>query len=202
MPRAVGRLTGQHVTVVLGDAGEAFPATVEAEAGASLTLVAALTPPERYVRRHVVVQYTSARGMHRLEGALDSDPARPEVLRLAREGAEVIQRRDWARVDAVLPLRLRAGDRVTRTSTLNISAGGALAPDPLGLPVDTPLAFELTLGDGDLVPGTGVVASRRPGRDHDLIGIRFDVVAESDRERLVRFAMERQRLELRLRRGR
>ncbi len=193
------RLAGQDVSVLVEGAGR-FSAIVDEDAGAALTLVAAVAPDEPYAGRHAIVEFTSARGVHRLEGVLDSDAGRPGLLRLAREGAEVVQRRGWVRVDAVLPLLLRAEAGVAHTATLNLSAGGTLAADPLSLAVGTPVAFEVILGEP--VPGRGVVAARRPGRDRELIGIRFDVMADADRERLARFAMERQRLELRVRSGR
>ena len=132
---------GTHVLVRLPHVG-ALPATVEAvEPGA---IRVALAVPDARVRRlagaEAAVEVTSGRGIQRYIGALEPDSARAELLRIVLNGeAERIQRREWARVDAVVPVHLRAIDEPVdgATTTLNVSGGGILVNDPWNMVLGT-----------------------------------------------------------------
>jgi hypothetical protein len=194
---------GEHVQVTLPHIG-ALPATVEAaEPGA---LVLALAVGDDRVKRLggglVAVEHTTRRGISRYAGTLQLDGSRPELLRVLLEGeAERIQRREWARVDAVLRITVRGVDEPVGgdTQTLNISGGGMLVKDPWRLPIGLDVRIELHHEPGPPVNALGrVVRSPTP----DQKGIRIDSIAREDEERLVRLVRERELAALRMSRAR
>jgi PilZ domain len=181
----------QPVVIRLPDAPD-LPARVDAADAASVTLVLAVAPADRVDATTAVVEYLSPTGIHRIQGALAPATGDPAVLRLARHGEEVVQRRDWARVDAVVPVDVGPAATVTR----NLSGGGALIHDPIGVPVGTRVRLRLHL-DGAAITAAGVVMRETTDGAR---GIALTDIADGDRERLVRFVTERQRAALRLRR--
>jgi PilZ domain len=191
---------GTHVSVRLPHVG-AVPATVEAtEAGALvLTLAVAESGVARLGGAAVSVEVTSGRGIQRYGGTLQLQPNRPERLRVVLDGdAERIQRRDWARVDAVVPVRVQGVDEPLggETSTRNVSGRGLLVLDPWRMPLGTDVRIEL-----EVEPGTEPVrALGRVVREaaSDLKGIRIDGIARDDEERLVRFVRARELAALRM----
>ena len=188
----------QPVVIRLPGAPE-LPARVDAADAASVTLVLAV-PPRGGIDGTAVVEYVTPTGIHRIAGALDRDGRDPAVLRLRRHGEEVVQRREWARVDAVVPVDVRFEDPqagLAATVTLNVSGGGALIHDPVGLAIGTRVRLELHL-DQQPITAEGTVV--RESGAHAK-GVELDDVAEPDRERIVRFVADRQRAELRLRRS-
>jgi PilZ domain len=195
---------GEHVQVTLPHVG-ALPATVEAAEPGALLL--ALAVGDDRVKRLggslVAVEHTTRRGIHRYAGTLQLDGSRSELLRVLLEGdAERIQRREWARVDAVLRITVRGvGEPVGgETQTLNISGGGVLVKDPWQMPLGTDVRIELHLESGDpSVKALGRVV-RSPAADQK--GIRIDSIAREDEERLVRLVRERELAALRMSRAR
>ena len=188
----------QPVVIRLPDAPD-LQARVDVADAASVTLLLAVPPVRRVAGARAVVEYVTPTGIHRIAGALDADRADPAVVHLRRQDEEIVQRRAWARVDAVVPVNLRCQDPqdgLAATVTLNVSGGGALIHDPIGLPLGTEVRIELELG-GSPITATGHVV-REAG--HDAKGIELAAISEADRERLVRFVNDRQRAELRLRR--
>ena len=168
--------------------GPDLPARVDAADAASVTLVLAV--PQDVGRGEAVVEYRSPTGIHRIRGALE--PRDSGVMRLDRRGEEIVQRREWARVDAVVPVDVDT----TATVTRNLSGGGALIHDPLDLPLGTAVRLRLHL-DGVAIAARGVIV--RAAGEHAK-GIELTAVTEGDRECIVRFVHERQRAALRLRR--
>ena len=186
----------QPVVIRLPD-GE-LPARVDTADAASMTLVLSVPPNARLERAPAIVEWYTPTGIHRIAGELGSDGADTSVLRLVREGEEHVQRREWARVDAAVPVEVRfeapaAG--LAATVTLNVSGGGALIRDPVGLELGTEVTVELHL-DGAPIAASGRVV-RETGEGAK--GIELTGVAHGDRERLVRFVTVRQIDELRLR---
>jgi hypothetical protein len=195
---------GTHVSVRFEHIG-ALPATVEAVEPGALRLVLAV--PDARVRRlggtQAAVEVTSGRGIQRFMGSLELDGARPDLLRIALTGeAERIQRREWARVEAVVKVTVRGIDEPVGgdTSTLNISGGGMLVADPWNMPIGIDVRIELEVEPGAApVRALGrVVREPSAGRK----GVRIDDMGREDEERLVRFIRERERAALRLARGR
>jgi c-di-GMP-binding flagellar brake protein YcgR len=204
-PASVTLPAGQKVSVRLPYVG-ALPATVDASAPGLLTI--ALAVPDARVMRldgsEVSVECTSARGIQRFGGRLMLR-GRSDVFDIAIGGdMERIQRREWARVGTVVPIRvvpvgepdIKAGD----TMTLNVSGGGVLINDPWRLPLGIDARVEIVI-EPDQPP---VRALARVVRDAgpDRKGLRFDDIEPQDSERLMRYVRERERAELRMARGR
>jgi c-di-GMP-binding flagellar brake protein YcgR len=118
--------------------------------------------------------------------------------------AERIQRREWARVGAAVPVRLTPVDGRSipggETTTLNISGGGVLIRDIWRLPLGLDVRIEIVI-DPALPPVRALARVVRDGGP-DQKGLRFEDVAPPDAERLMRYVRERERHELRLARGR
>jgi PilZ domain len=191
---------GTHVSVRLPHVG-ALPATVErAEAGALLLVLAI---PDARVSRlggaAVSVEATTGRGIQRFGGTLVLQPGRPDLLRVVLDGAaERIQRRDWARVEAVVPVRVHGIDEPVggETCTRNVSGGGLLFVDPWHMPLGTDVRIELEVEPGAApVHALGRVV-REAGAE--LKGVRIDGIARDDEERLMRFVRARELAALRM----
>jgi c-di-GMP-binding flagellar brake protein YcgR len=195
---------GTHVSLGLPHIGE-LPATVEAVEPAALLL--ALTIPDRRVSRlggaEATIEVTTARGIQRFAGTLELIDGSSEIVRILLAGeAERIQRREWARIEAVVPISVRGieEDLGGDTHTLNVSGGGILISDPWGLPVGLDVRIELEVEAGTApVRALGRVV-REPAADRR--GVRIDDIARDDEERLVRFVRERERAALRTGRDR
>lgn len=195
---------GQRVQVRLPHVG-ALPASVEACAPGAVT-VALAVPDDRVARldgAEVSVEHASGRGIHRYTGTMRVDGTRPELLHVALAGdAERIQRREWARVEAVLPVAIRGvdeplgGDTVTR----NVSGGGLLIQDPWGLPLGLDVRVELEAEPGaEPIRALGRVVRALDGK---LKGVHFEDLSRPDEEKLIRLVRERERAALRTARGR
>jgi hypothetical protein len=193
---------GQHVSLVLPHVG-GVPANVEAcEPGA---LVVALTVPDarvgRLVGREVSVEATTGRGIQRFTGVLQAVAG--ERFRVAISGeAERIQRREWARVECVVPVKVlpisEPGGGETTTS--NVSGGGVLVRDIWNLPLGTDVRVELEVEPGK--PPVKALGRIVRAADTDYKGVRFDDLAREDEDRLIKFIRDRERAALRMSRSR
>lgn len=191
-------LAGLSATVHFG--GDLHVAgTIESGDRRRLTLVLPVPPQQAFHGRAGVVEYVSPIGVHRVQGRLQSDPVRREILYVTRDGGEVVQRREWARADAVLAVKLGAHGEVARCYTRNLSAGGMLVQDHLGLEPGDEVDFSLWLGEG-VPPIVGRAAVTAVRAAHEVAALRFDRIGNADRERIVRYVLDRQRNELRVRR--
>jgi hypothetical protein len=196
-------LRSRYVTVQLAVVGD-LPAVVETEDETGVVLSLAVQAPpglQRALDRPVRIECISARGIQRITGTASFDAAQPDRLRVRRDDADVIQRRETVRVDAVIAAKLTVVDAATSadTTTLNLSGTGLLLRDPLELPVGTCVRVHLGLEDGGpplAVTGCVVREARR-----DEKGIRIDEISRQDQSRLTRFIADRQRAELRVARG-
>jgi hypothetical protein len=194
---------GEHVQVRLPHIG-LLPATVETTDGGSVTVVLAVGDDrvKRLAGAEVAVEHATGRGINRFGGTLQLDPTRPELLRVILQGdAERIQRREWARVEAALPVTVKGIDEPVGgdTVTLNISGGGILVKDLWHMPLGIDVRIELEAEPGVKISALGRVV-REPARDQK--GIRIDSIAREDSERLVRLVRERELAALRMSRGR
>lgn len=196
----------QSVTIHLPDAEAELSARVDEADDDVLTLV--LSSPDeasanRLRDRPAVIEYKTPRGVFRLSGAL-AETGDPEVLKVRRDGHDdVIQRRDFVRVEAIQPLQVTITDPIrgaAHTTTLNLSGGGLLVTDPLGLPPGAEIDIELELVPG----GPPVRASGRVVREvgKDAKGVQIEHIAREDRERLIRFVTERERMAMKIAKGR
>ena len=182
-----------------------LPATVEASEADKLLVTLAVADPrvKRLGGTEVSVESTTERGIQRFTGTLILHP-RPELLEIAVTGeAERIQRREWARVGATVPVHVKAlGDGIKTegpTSSLNISGGGILIKDTWHMPLGLDVRLEIVI-DPDQPP---IKALARVIREvgHEQKGLRFEDLARDDSERLMKFVRERERAALRISRG-
>jgi hypothetical protein len=195
---------GEHVQVNLPHIG-LLPATVESMQGG--VVVAVLAVGDSRVKRlegaEVAIEHATGRGINRYGGKLQLSSARPEELRVTLTGdTERIQRREWARVAATLPVTVNGIDETVggATVTLNISGGGILIKDPWRMPLGIDVRIELESEPGSQpIRALGRVV-REPALDQK--GIRIDNIAREDEERLVRLVRERELAALRMSRGR
>jgi hypothetical protein len=195
--------TGQHVSLVLPHVG-GLPATVEAiEPGA---IVVVLTVPDpraaRLAGREVSIEAITGRGIQRFTGLLQLTPG-SDWLRVVIAGeAERIQRRDWARIEAVVPVKvLPIGEPGGgATTTTNVSGGGCLVRDIWNLPLGTDVRIELEVAPGS--PPVRALGRVVRAADAEHKGIRFDDLAREDEDRLIKWIRDRERAALRMSRSR
>ena len=204
-PPKVNLPDGQKVSVRLPYVG-ALPATVEATADGRVT-VALAVPDNRVLRldgSEVAVESTSARGIQRFNGRVVLN-GRADVFDIEIGGdCERIQRREWARVGTVVPIRVVPVDEpdveAGETMTLNLSGGGVLINDPWRLPLGIDTRVEITIEPSQ--PPVRALARVVRDAGHERRGLRFDDIEPQDSERLMRYVRERERAELRMARGR
>jgi hypothetical protein len=195
---------GEHVQVNLPHIG-LLPATVESTEPGAVVLVLAVGDArvKRLDGAEVGVEHATGRGINRFGGILRLDAGRPEQLRVLIHGdAERIQRREWARVEATLAVKVRGVDENVGgdTVTLNISGGGILVKDPWRMPLGLDVRIELEVEAGSApIRALGRVV-REPAADQK--GIRIDSIAREDGERLVKLVRDRELAALRMSRGR
>ena len=193
---------GEHVQLSLPHVG-LLPATVAGVEAGAIVLVLAVkdTRVNRLAGSEVAVEYKTGRGIQRFAGILQIDSG--ETLRVVMQGeAERIQRREWARIDAVLPITVKGIDEPVggETQTLNVSGGGVLIKDKWNLPLGIDVRIELQADPG----GPPIRALGRVVRvaGTEEKGVRIDSISREDEERLVRLVRERELAALRMARGR
>jgi hypothetical protein len=143
----------------------------------------------------VSLEFTNLRGVCRILG--EAAPAVGEsVLRVEPTGTiELIQRRDYVRVEAFVPVTyLPDGpDGWTATAhTLDVSGGGFQITVAEGLRLRDIRRFTLELGEGE-EPLSAVAEAVRDVGDQTF-GLRFVEIPETERQRLVRWVFARERL--------
>jgi hypothetical protein len=196
--------SGEHVQLSLPHVG-LLPATVQGVEAGAIVLVLAVKDSRvsRLSGAEVAIEYKTGRGIQRFGGILQLDSSRPEQLRVVMQGeAERIQRREWARVDTILPIKIKGIDEPLGgdTQTLNISGGGVLVKDKWNMPLGTDVRIELQAEPGaEPIRALGrVVRIAAP----DEKGVRIDSISREDEERLVRLVRERELAALRMARRR
>jgi PilZ domain-containing protein len=182
---------GQHVIVRTIHIG-AMPATVERIDGAALTAALAVKEPrlQRLIGHDIAVEMLSGRGIYKHTGVLKAD--RNGVLSIELTGVERIQRREFVRVSAHVPVTVRGVDEPLGgdTTTMDISGGGIRISDPWSLPLGLDVRVELALPDSEPVQALGRVV--RAASDAEK-GIAIESLARPDEDRLIRFIRERER---------
>jgi hypothetical protein len=196
--------SGEHVQLSLPHVG-LLPATVASVAAGAIVLVLAVKDSRvsRLAGSEVAVEYKTGRGIQRYGGILQLEPGGSEHLRVVLQGdVERVQRREWARVAAILPITIRGVDEPIggETQTLNVSGGGVLVKDKWNMPLGTDVRIELQTEPGAApIRALGrVVRVAAP----DEKGVRIDSISREDEERLVRLVRERELAALRMARGR
>jgi hypothetical protein len=190
---------GQHVVVNLAHL-DTVPATVESADGGTVT-VALTVRDDRIARlmgREVFVEAMSGRGINRFTGVLKSDTG--GVLTLAMTGAvERIQRREFVRVEAIVPVVVKGVDQPLggETTTLDVSGRGIRITDPWELPMALPVRLEMKLPDGSVHVLGRVVREAGPGER----GINFEDLPRAEEDRIIKYIRDRELQALRAKRN-
>jgi hypothetical protein len=177
----------------------AIPATVERVDGASVT-VALTVKDDRYKRligQDIAVEMSSGRGIYKHTGTLKGD--REGVLSIQLTGVERIQRREFVRVAASLPVVLAGIDADVggETTTVDLSGRGVRVLDPWQLPLGLEVRMEIKLPDGPVHALGRVVREAGEGER----GISFADLPQPDEDRIIRFIRERELQALRAKRN-
>jgi hypothetical protein len=197
LPDNVVRLiTGGKEGKLTTPGGEQVPVRVF-ERGDQLVLVLMLEAGEELQpdsSEPLSLEYISTQGLIRFSGEATLEGRDLVRFRVAAE-PEVVQRREFVRVDAVQPVVLAIGHHGEQISThaIDVSGGGMLLTGP-DLPLDSSVRFSLHLG-ANLAPIEGrahVVRNDEQGRR----ALVFDDVSSADRQRLIHFIFECQRVAL------
>jgi hypothetical protein len=189
---------GRHATVILPELGS-FPAVVQMDAdrATAMLLVRPLTSLDGTVGSEAEIDIATNRGLLQVAAQVVGASA-GEVLELGLTGhSQVVQRRDFVRVDAFLEVVARpagSGEPIP-AAVVNISASGAVVSRLASLKPGDDVRLELRLAPygPPLEIGARVVREF----DEQFRALHFEDIEESDRERIVRFVFDRQRVERR-----
>jgi c-di-GMP-binding flagellar brake protein YcgR len=188
---------GQFVHVI-APSGASIDARVK-DAGTStllLRLESGEQDPVGLLSEHrVSVEFTDERGVCRILGTAQAAGG-DSALRVDATGTvELIQRRDYVRVEAFVPVTYKpAGpDGWTVVAhTLDVSGGGFQIADAEALRLGDMMLFTLELGEGEQPLQAVATAVREAGEGS--FGMRFVEILERERQRLVRWVFARERL--------
>lgn len=187
---------GQAVALELEKAGT-FNTQVDAVLEDRLLLIPlAKLPVERHrvLGLAAVAEVATPRGIWRAEGVVTScDEGGRLEIGLA-EDPKVDQRREHVRIESRLPGLIVAqgveGQSALHTFTLDVSGGGILVAGAGNAPIGTPVRIQVKLPDRILESDARI--ARRTSEGH--VGLAFEGMSTGEREALVRWIFERQRL--------
>jgi c-di-GMP-binding flagellar brake protein YcgR len=205
----VQRLPGGHPGKLHSADGEQWPVRVFERDQDELMLVLLFNADnghspdgDEIAAEHVeplLLEYASGHGLVRFRGEAvleDHDLVRFHAV----EGPEVLQRREFVRVEASQPVMVATdeGPQVD-AHTVDVSGGGLLLTGLDALEIDTPVRFKLHLhtGEAPIEGNARVVRTSADGKR----GVVFEEISRQDRQRLIRFVFDRQRAALARTRG-
>jgi hypothetical protein len=178
---ALGRWTGR-VEAVMNDR-------------IAVTALAELPPQQQILGTAAKLAIATPRGVVRTKGAVLSADRAGIVEIVVSSELEIDQRREHVRIAARVPglvgPRAAAG-RALDTYTLDVSAGGVLVAGAGPIGVGMPVEVAVKLPDRDPLRADARIARRTEMGHAALV---FDDIDEREREALVRWIFERQRLE-------
>ena len=189
---------GQQVFVI-SPSGAGIPARV-LECDAKCTVLSfeenESNPVAVLAGGNLSIQYTNRRGVCRIDGAAHRAKG-VTMLRVDHTSkVQLIQRREFVRVDAILPVTYRPVGMTgwtAETTTINVSGGGFMISGREGLRMDQIMEFTITLdGEGKEagpIDVVGQVVREMPGG----LGISITQLDERERERLIRWVFARER---------
>lgn len=182
------------MSLLIGDL-PALPGRIE-ELSDDHAIVGLAKPPEPPLEDigpiQGIIEATGPRGLTRLVGTLRQEGEQVDACRLDFDtGPEVIQRRQFVRIDTTTTVLLTRADGTTnKTFTLNLSGAGLLLGGPADLALDEVVKVDIDVGEDETpVHARGRVVRETP----EGKGVRIEMIEEGDRERLIHFVFERQR---------
>jgi hypothetical protein len=188
---------GQHVKLLIGDLA-ALDARIESidEDHAIVGLFKEPEPPLATIGPiQGIIEAAGPRGLTRLVGTLTQHGSQVDAAKLEfDQGPEVIQRRQFVRIDTTTSVVVTREDGTKETAhTLNLSGAGLLLGGVAGLQMDDLIKLDIDVGEEepDVHARGRVVRIPNDGQ----FGVRFEMIEEGDRERLIHFVFERQRTE-------
>jgi hypothetical protein len=193
--------SGQHVRLTVAELGSVSGQVIEVadqNLVVSLFLNETRVVPDKIEYGDVVLEYTAVRGLYRRRGDGRFDVGGVDTMRfLPVADAELIQRRGFARVDVELPVKVEIDDVTPAVvvDSLDLSGSGARLRNPEEgehLEVGRMVWLEISISDADEpIQARGTVLREL---EDGSKGVHFDYIPDHDRDRLVRFLFERQRL--------
>jgi c-di-GMP-binding flagellar brake protein YcgR len=194
---------GKHVTVRL-PGGDALPAHVDDLDEKSVTIALLLKAHmtlSLFRDKQARIEFADKKGLHKLSCTILNDLPGDRLV-LAYEPEDVVQRRDYFRVEAYAPLTITTREespRTLETSSHDMSAGGMLIADPIAIPAETIIDIQIKVSEGSPVKAVGrVIRNTGDGRS----AVQIVEIAPGDRQELMRYVTERQRAALRVAGGR
>lgn len=186
---------GQDVTLDVAGL-ERWSATVAAVASGRVTITSMVRLPGQasvLAGAPGQIAFVTPRGVLRVSGVVLSADASGRLEVAVADDVEIDQRRAHVRAAASLPaLIARTGAGVLHTYTLDVSGGGVLVAGTGHAAEGDGVHLTLKLPDREPLTTAAVVAHRtREGH----VALVFDRIDPVEREQLVRFVFERQRLE-------
>jgi hypothetical protein len=184
--------------------GDQLPVRVFEGGEGVLTLVPLVNPGSSELRvatdqlkqagvEPVVLEYVSPRGLARFRG--EAVLVERDVVRFTvTDEPEIVQRRQFVRVDAAQPVEIMTGDngdKPLRSHAIDVSGGGMLVSELSGLKEGDRVRFRLELEPGKppLVGWARAVRVSETGR----CGFAFEDLTGEERQRLIHFVFDRQR---------
>ena len=194
---------GQRVTLMIGDL-PGMDARIEelSDGHAIVGLFKDPAPPLRDIGQiQGIIEAAGPRGLTRLVGTLEQHGQETDAARIDfDQGAEVIQRRQFVRIETTTTVMLtRADGSRQKTFTVNLSGAGLLLGGPPDLQADELIKVDIDVGE-DAAPIHARGRVVRETRERHK-GVRIEMIEEGDRERLIHFVFERLRTEQRLKAG-
>ena len=190
--------TGQHVRLTIAELGAVSGQVVEVAADhlvIALFLTGRVTP-NQLDYPGVMLEYTAVRGLYRRRGEGRFDVGGVDTVRfIPSAGAELIQRRGFARVEVSVPVSVSVDDVTPPllVESIDLSGSGALLRDPEEgeLEVGRMVWLEISISEDDEPIQARGTALRQ--LEDGSKGVHFDYIPDDHRDRLVRFLFERQR---------
>jgi hypothetical protein len=145
--------------------------------------------------KRVSIEFTNRRGVCRIVGTAQRAPGGAGLRVDATGTIELIQRRDYVRVEAFVPVTYRPDGPegwVATAHTLDVSGNGLQIASAEGLLLGDMRRFSIELGEGEDDVHAVAAAVREAGED--TFGMRFVEIPERERQRLVRWVFSRERL--------
>ena len=188
--------TGRPVTLAI-PSQEEIPARVadKGEGFIDLTFVSRpRTPVALLESTQAYLEFVTDDGMWRMLGTVHVLATEEgELVRFEQSGrTQMLQRRAYVRTDLIAMMIITPeGGPPQKCMTLNISGGGVLIRGLSGVAEDDEVAFDLRL---DLLPARMQGRCRVVRQTPDgCYGVQFTEIDEDDRDRLVRFAYQREK---------